>query len=244
MVETNTLRAEARDRAGKGAARSSRRAGRVPGVIYGGKLPPALISVDPRELARALHKPGFFARLLTVELDGVAHRTLPRDVQLDPVTDHPLHVDFMRIGAGARIVVAIPVQFNNHEKSPGLRRGGILNVVRHEVELICDADNIPDRVTVNLEALDIGESIHISAVSLPEGTRPTIADRNFTIASVAAPSALREEQAAAASAAAAAPAEGAAPAAAAAPAAKTAAPKAAAAAKAPAKAPAAKTGGK
>ncbi len=244
MVETNTLRAEARERAGKGAARSSRRAGRVPGVIYGDKSPPVLVTVDPRELTRVLHQPGFFARLLTVELDGKPHRTLPRDVQLDPVSDKPLHVDFMRIGAGAHLTVAIPVQFENQERAPGIRRGGILNIVRHEIDMVCDADHIPDHITVNLEGLDIGDSIHIGQVTLPTGARPVI-DRNFTIASIAAPTALRDEQAAAAaSAAGGAPAE-AAPAAAApakggaaapkAAAPKAAAPKAAAPAKAPAK---------
>lgn len=242
MVEANTLRAEARERAGKGAARSSRRAGRVPGVIYGDKSPPVLVTVDPRELTRALHQPGFFARLMTVELDGQPHRTLPRDVQLDPVTDQPLHVDFMRIGAGAKLTVAIPVQFVNQERAPGLRRGGILNIVRHEIDMICDADHIPDHITVDLEGLDIGDSIHIGSVALPEGARPVI-DRNFTVASIAAPTAVRDEQAAAAASAGGATpaAEAAAPAAAATPAkGGAAAPKAAAAAKAPA----AKAGGK
>jgi large subunit ribosomal protein L25 len=247
MVETNTLRAEARERAGKGAARSSRRAGRVPGVIYGDRQAPVLVTVDPRELTRVLHQPGFFAKLLTVDLDGQPHRTLPRDVQLDPVTDQPLHVDFMRIGAGAKLTVAIPVQFVNQEKAPGLRRGGILNVVRHEIDMVCDADHIPEHIVVDLDGLDIGDSVHVGAVALPQGAKPVI-ERNFTIASIAAPTAVRDEQAAAAaSAATGAPAaEAAAPAAAAAPAkgGAAAAPKAAAPAKAAAKAPAAKAGGK
>jgi large subunit ribosomal protein L25 len=203
MADIITLRAEARDRAGKGAARASRRSGRVPGVIYGDKEPPVLVSVDPRELSRELHRPGFFARLVNVELDGKIHRTLPRDVQLHPVSDHPIHVDFMRVHAGTRIAVAVPVVFENQDKSPGLRRGGILNIVRHEIELICAAESIPERIAINLEGLDIGDSIHIGAVTLPPGTQPTIADRNFTVASVAAPTAVREEQAAAAAAAAA-----------------------------------------
>src|SRR5208282_4766995 len=178
MVETATLRAETRDRAGKGAARASRRAGRVPGVIYGEGKPATLISVEPRELYRLLHQPGFFARLMNVELDGTSFRTLPRDVQLDPIKDQPIHVDFLRVSAGTRITVAIPVDFLDQEKSPGLRRGGILNVVRHEIELVCTVDSIPERIAVSLDGLDIGDSIHIRQVALPPGTRPTIA-RDF-----------------------------------------------------------------
>ena len=203
MADIVTIRAEARDRAGKGAARAARRSGRVPGVIYGEKQPPRLISVDPRELQVELQRKGFFARLVNVEIDGTQERALPRDVQLHPVTDKPEHVDFMRVGAKTRITVAVPVVFLNQEKSPGIRRGGILNIVRHEIDLVCSADAIPDRITVDVEGLDIGDSVHITKVALPPGTRPTIT-RDFTIASVAAPTAVREEQAAAAAAAAAA----------------------------------------
>ena len=137
MADIVTIRAAARDRAGKGPARAARRSGRVPGVIYGEKQPPALISVDPRELQVQINKPGFFARLVNVDLDGTSHRALPRDVQLNPVTDAPEHVDFMRVGAKTRLTVAIPVVFLNQEKSPGIRRGGILNIVRHEIDLVC-----------------------------------------------------------------------------------------------------------
>jgi large subunit ribosomal protein L25 len=204
MAETITIRAAARDRAGKGPARAARRAGRVPGVIYGEKQPPVLISVDPRELRAQLSKRGFLARLINVELDGQSVRTLPRDVQLNPVTDAPEHVDFMRVGDKTRLTVAVPVIFENPEKAPGIRRGGILNVVRHEIDIVCTVDNIPERIVVNLDGLDIGDSVHISAISLPAGTRPAISERDFTIASIAAPTAVREEQAAAAAAAAAA----------------------------------------
>lgn len=227
MADTITLRAEARDRAGKGAARAARRAGRVPGVVYGEGKPATLISLEPRELGRELQRPGFFARLVNVELGGTTHRTLPRDVQYDPVTDRPIHVDFLRVSAGTRITVDVPVQFVGQESSPGIRRGGMLNVVRHEIALDCPVEGIPDRITISLEGLDIGDSVHISSIALPQGTRPTVT-RNFTVASIAAPTAVREEQAAAAAAAvaaeaaaaaaAAAPAEGAAPAAGAAPA--------------------------
>ena len=203
MADIVTLRAEARDRAGKGAARAARRSGRVPGVIYGEGKPATLISLDPRELTRELHRPGFFARLVNVELDGALHRSLPRDVQLDPIKDQPIHADFLRVNAGTKITVAVPVKFTGQETSPGIRRGGMLNVVRHEIDLVCAVESIPDLITVSLEGLDIGDSIHIGAVNLPGGARPAIT-RNFTVASIAAPTAIREEQAAAAAAAAAA----------------------------------------
>ena len=201
MTEVVNLAAEARNRAGKGAARATRREGRVPAVIYGDKKEPLLISLEPRALVRELHRPGFFAKLVDVTIGGDTHRTLPRDVQLHPVTDMPLHVDFMRVGANTRITVEIPVRFVDQERSPGLKRGGLLNIVRHEIEMVCSADNIPDHIDVSLEGREIGDSIHISAVKLPEGARPTITDRDFTIATLAAPSAVREEAAAAAAAA-------------------------------------------
>jgi len=200
MAELITIRAEARDRAGKGAARATRRDGRVPGVLYGDKKPPVLIAVDPQELDREVNKPGFFARLLNIEVDGGKERALPRDVQFHPVSDRPLHVDFMRVGAGARIAVAIPVRVVDSEKSPGIKRGGIVNLVRHEIELYCNADAIPERIDVSLDGLEIGGSVHISRVKLPEGTKPTIA-RDFTVATVAAPTVVREELAAAQAAA-------------------------------------------
>ena len=200
MAELTNIRAEARDRAGKGAARATRRSGRVPGVLYGDKKPAVLLTVDPRELDREVHKPGFFARLLTVEVGGAKERALPRDVQFHPVSDKPLHVDFLRVGAGARIVVAIPVHVIDVEKSPGIKRGGIVNLVRHEVELYCNADAIPERIDVSLDGLDIGGSVHIKSVKLPEGTKPVIA-RDFTVATVAAPTVVREELAAAQAAA-------------------------------------------
>ncbi len=200
MAETTTLRAEPRDRAGKGAARAARRSGRVPGVLYGEGKPATLISLDPKELTKEVLRPGFFARLLNVELGGATHKTLPRDVQLDPITDHPIHVDFLRVNAGTKITVAVPVKFTGQESSPGIRRGGMLNIVRHEIDLVCPVESIPDRLTISLEGLEIGDSIHIGAVALPPGTRPTIT-RNFTVASIAAPTAVREEQLAAVAAA-------------------------------------------
>jgi len=205
MAEITSLSTEPRARAGKGAARATRRQGRVPGIVYGGAEPPVMISLDPRELSRALARRGFFATLVDVTVDGIAQRTLPRDVQLHPVTDAPLHVDLLRVAPNTRLNVTVPVVFVNHEQSQGLRRGGILNIVRHDIELNCTVDNIPDHLTVSLAGLEIGDSIHIGAVTLPEGSRPVIAERDFTIASIAASSAVREEAAAAATAPAAAP---------------------------------------
>jgi len=193
MPEIATLSAEPRVQAGKGAARAVRRRGRVPAIIYGAGVDPAPISLDPRELSRALAKRGFLATLVDVTVDGAAQRTLPRDVQYHPVSGLPLHVDFMRVGATTRLRVEVPVVFVNREMSVGLRRGGILNIVRHEIELSCPVENIPDRLVVDLDGLDIGDSVHISAVAMPEGCRPRITDRDFTVASIAASSAVREE---------------------------------------------------
>ena len=200
MPEITTLSAERRARAGKGAARATRRMGRVPGIIYGGDRDPMLISLEPRELSRALSKRGFLATVAEVRTDDAVDRTLPRDVQYHPATDEPLHVDFMRVGADTRVTVTVPVSFINHEMSIGLRRGGILNIVRHGIALICQVDNIPEQLVVDLNGLDIGDSVHVRAVTLPPGSRLTITDRDFTIASIAASSAVREEAAAAASA--------------------------------------------
>ena len=200
MPEITTLSAEPRARAGKGAARATRRAGRVPGIVYGDNKEPVLISLEPRELSRALANRGFFATLVDVTVEDVVHRTLPRDVQYHPATDAPLHVDFMRVGGHTQVTVNVPVVFTNPEMSPGIRRGGILNIVRHGIELSCPVDKIPDHLVVELDGLDIGESIHISRVIIPEDCRPTITERDFTIASIAASSAVREEAAAVATA--------------------------------------------
>jgi len=200
MPEITTLNAQPRARAGKGAARAMRRAGLVPGIIYGDNQEPVMISLEPRELSRVLANRGFFATLIDVKVDGTVHRTLPRDVQFHTATDAPMHVDFMRVGGHSRVTVTVPVVFVNPEMSPGIRRGGILNIVRHGIELSCPVDNIPDQLVVELNGLEIGDSIHISRVIVPEGCHPTIAERDFTIASIAASSAVREEAAAAAAA--------------------------------------------
>ncbi len=195
MSEINKLSAEPRERAGKGAARAARRAGRVPGVIYGAKKDPVLITLDPQDLRREISGGGFFAKLFDVEVGGGNERVLPRDLQLHPVTDRPIHVDFLRVRRDTQINVMVPVVFLNEEESPGLKRGGVLNVVRYEVELSCQADAIPPQLEIDLTGRDIGDSAHISEVTLPEGVQPTITDRDFTIATIAAPSVIREEAA-------------------------------------------------
>ena len=186
MSTIATLSARARDRAGKGSARAARREGLVPAVIYGDKKDPFTIVVTLRDLEKLL-KPGFFSHLIDIEVAGEKHRVLPRDLQQHPVSDRALHVDFLRVSATSELTVEVPVEFINDEASPGLRRGGVLNVVRHDVEVYCLADNIPEKITIDLTGLQIGDSVHISAVKLPDGVRPTIEDRDFTIATIAAP---------------------------------------------------------
>src|SRR5258708_4903915 len=181
MPEIISLNAEPRPSAGKGAARAIRRSGRVPGIVYGDKAEPVMISLEPRALARVVARPGFFATLVDVSVGGTTHRTLPRDVQYHPISDAPLHVDFMRVGAGAQVTVTVPVEFINHERSIGLRRGGILNVVRHGIEMICSVDDIPERIVVDLDGLDIGDSIHSGQVEMPAGARPVIHRPDFPI---------------------------------------------------------------
>jgi large subunit ribosomal protein L25 len=207
MPEIISLSAEPRTSAGKGASRAMRRAGRVPGIIYGDGQAPTPVSFDPRELSRAVGRAGFFATIVDVSLDGTVHRTLAREVQAHPISDVALHVDFMRVGAGARVTVSVPVSFMNHDRAPGLRRGGILNVIRHTIDIACSVDNIPDRLVVDLEGLEIGDSVHVEKITLPEGVRPVLSSRDSTIASVAASSAVREEALAAAATAATVPAE-------------------------------------
>jgi len=187
MAEVETLPAAARERAGKGAARAMRREGKVPAVIYGDKKDTVMLTLDVRDVAREYMRGGFFARLYDVEVDGKPERVLPRDVQLHPVTDIPLHVDFLRLSKGVKLRLGIRVNFIDEEESPGLKRGGILNIVRHEIEFMCRADAIPEAITVSLEGWDIGDSIHIEDITLPEGVTPTITDRNFTVATIASP---------------------------------------------------------
>jgi large subunit ribosomal protein L25 len=209
MTQVTTLAAEKRERAGKGTSHAIRRQGRVPGVIYGDKQPPIMIVMESNILARQLEKPGFLTHLFDLEIAGAKHRVLPRDVQYDPVSDKPLHVDFLRVSASTKVRVNVPVVFLNAEKSPGIKRGGTLNVVHHEIEILCAPDKIPAKFEVSLEGLQINDAIHLSALKMPSDIKLTTHEKDFTIATIAVPSAIRaeaEEAAAAAAAAAAAPA--------------------------------------
>ena len=193
MSEQLTLAAETRGQVGKGASRSLRREGRVPAVIYGNKQDPVSIHVEEKALMRLLMTGHFMNSVVMVEVGGKAVRTLPKDVAFDVVTDRPVHVDFLRISEHATVHVNVPVVFVDEEESPGIKRGGVLNVVRHELELVCDASEIPDEITISLKGTDVGDSIHISNVKLPKGVTSAIDDRDFTIATVIAPSALKSE---------------------------------------------------
>ena len=187
MAQVSTMNAELRERAGKGAARAARRAGKVPAVIYGNKQTPIMITLDPRELMKELKGGGFFSRVFELEVGGEKCRVLPRDLQLHPVTDNPLHVDFMRFSAKTRLNVEVAVIFENEEESPGIKSGGVLNIVRHSIELLCSPDSIPESLTVDLTGREVGESINISAIELPGDVELTITDRDFTVATIAAP---------------------------------------------------------
>ena len=193
MSDALNLPAELRERAGKGASRELRRNGRVPAVIYGGNEEPTTIHVEEKLLYRQLMTGHFMNSIIMVEVDGKSLRTLPKDVALHPVSGRPLHADFLRLAEDATIAVSVPVVFANEEESPGLKRGGVLNIVRHELELVCDADKIPSEIVIDVTGVEVGDSIHISAVTLPEGSVSAITDRDFTIATIVAPSALRSE---------------------------------------------------
>jgi large subunit ribosomal protein L25 len=193
MSETYELKAEAREQVGKGSARAVRRNGKVPAVIYGDKQPPLPIALSYKELYYKIHGGGFMTTIATIDVGGKKIRVLPKDYQLDPIRDFPMHVDFLRIGKDTEVNVEVPVHFINEDKSPGIKRGGVLNIVRHQVEFHCPANAIPEFITVDLTGANIGDSIHISAVKLPEGVRPVIQDRDFTVATVAGSAAMRPE---------------------------------------------------
>ena len=194
MSEQLTLPAETRDRAGKGASRALRRDGRVPAVVYGEKKEPLSIHVEEKLLSKILSSGHFMNSVIMIDLGGKNHRTLPKAVDFHPVSSRPIHVDFLRIGEHTKVTVAVPVRFMNEEASPGLKRGGVLNVVQHEIEIMCDAAHIPEELQVELEGLEIGDSIHISQIKLPEGVKPSIDDRDFTVATIVAPSAMKSEE--------------------------------------------------
>jgi large subunit ribosomal protein L25 len=187
MSEIESLSAEPRARAGKGGARATRRAGRVPAVVYGGTKPPIMISIDYATLTREMNRGGFTQRVFDLNIGGERVSVVPRELQVDPVKDHPIHIDFLRIVKGAEIDIDVPILFLNEEASPGLKRGGVLNVVRHELSLRVRNDAIPQSLEVDLTGLVIGDTIRMSNIQLPEGATPTITDRDVTIASIAAP---------------------------------------------------------
>jgi len=191
MAATKVLKAQAREGVGRGAARELRRQGLVPAVIYGDKKSPVTIALPYKDVHKAIYAGGFKSNVLDLDVDGTKHRVIPRDYQLDPVKDFPIHVDFLRVGKGTKLNVHVSVNFINEEASPGLKRGGTLNVVRHTVEVSAPASDIPEEITVDMTGYDIGDSVHISAVTLPKGVTPVIADRDFTIATIVAPSALK-----------------------------------------------------
>jgi len=194
MSDTLHLPAETRDRAGKGASRALRREGRVPAVVYGGNEEPLAVHVEEKLLIKQLGTGHFFNSIVEIEVGGKVIKTLPKDVAFHPVNDRPLHADFLRLSANATVHVSVPVVFANEAASPGLKRGAVLNIVRHELELVCPADKIPDDIAIDVTGLDVGASIHISHVALPAGVKSAITDRDFTIATIVAPSGLRSEE--------------------------------------------------
>jgi large subunit ribosomal protein L25 len=209
MSEMLTLSAETRERAGKGASRAIRREGRVPAVIYGQKQEPLSIHIEAKALVKMMSNGHFMNSVVMIEPGkGKPIRTLPKDVQFHPVTDRPLHVDFLRISEHTKVHVNVPVHFSDEELSPGIKRGGVLNIVRHELELVCDAAEIPEQIEISLKGYEVGDSIHISAVTLPSGSESAIDDRDFTIATIVAPSALKSSEGGEAEGEAAAEAEG------------------------------------
>ena len=194
MSEAYVLTAEARERVGKGSARAIRRNGKIPAVIYGDNKEPLSITLPYKEVAMKIHGGGFMTTVAEIEVDGKKHRVLPKAYDLDPVRDFVMHVDFLRVSAKTQVTVNIPVHFANEETCPGLKKGGVLNIVRHDVEVHCPAGDIPEYFTADLAGLELGDAIKISSIALPENVHPTITDRDFTIATIAAPAGLKSEE--------------------------------------------------
>ena len=186
-MQTIDIEAEVRSQVGKGSARAARRAGLIPAVIYGNKQSPITITLDANKWRQLMNKPGIFSQLMNIEVNNETHFVLPRDIQQHPVSEEAEHVDFLRVTKNATVAVGINVEFLNEDKCTGLKLGGVLNVVRPQVELNCPAISIPEKITVDLEGLNVGHTIHISAIELPDGCTPTITDRDFTVATIAAP---------------------------------------------------------
>jgi large subunit ribosomal protein L25 len=194
MSDTLTLPAETRDRAGKGASRVLRRSGRVPAVVYGGNEEPLIVHVEEKLLVRQLGTGHFFNSIVEIEVGGNTLRTLPKDVAFHPVSDRPLHADFLRLNKDSKVHVNVPVVFINEELSPGLKKGAVLNIVHHELDLICEADKIPEEISIDVSGLEIGDSIHLESIKLPAGTEAGTHERDLTIATIVAPSALKSEE--------------------------------------------------
>src|SRR5690349_25004495 len=194
MSDQLTLPAEARDRAGKGASRALRRDGRVPAVIYGEKKEALSIHVEEKLLSKMLSTGHFMNSVVMIDFKGKPQRTLPKAVDFHPVSSRPIHVDFLRIGEHTTVHVAVPMRLDDEEESPGLKRGGVLNVVVHELEIVCDAAHIPNEIHVSLVGLEIGDSVHISQVKLPDGVTPWNDEEDFTVATIVAPSAMKAEE--------------------------------------------------
>ena len=192
MSDSTIINGNLRNSTGKGSARAARRAGRIPAIIFGDKKATISIDIEEREYKKIMNQSGIFSRLLDLSVDGKSNLVLTRDIQFHPVSENPLHVDFLRVGKGSNINVSVPVSFINEELSPGLKTGGVLNTVRFELELMCPADSIPEKIEINLEGLVVGDSIKISSVNLPDGVSSTITDRDFTIATIAAPTVMSE----------------------------------------------------
>lgn len=186
-METIDIKAEARSQVGKGSARAARRAGLVPAVIYGNKETAVSVTLDANQWRQLMHRPGIFSQLININVNNETHFVLPRDIQQHPVSEEAMHVDFLRVTKNATVAVGIAVEFLNEDKCTGLKLGGVLNIVRSQVELNCPAISIPEKLTVDLEGLNVGHTIHISSIELPEGCTPTITDRDFTVATIAAP---------------------------------------------------------
>ena len=192
MADTTIINGNLRNSTGKGSARAARRAGRIPAIIFGDKKETISIDIEEKEYKKIMNQSGIFNRLLDLSVNGKSNLVLTRDIQFHPVSENPLHVDFLRIGKGSNINVSVPVSFINEELSPGIKSGGVLNTVRFELELVCPADIIPEKIEIDLEGLVVGDSIKISSVNLPDGVSSAITDRDFTIATIAAPTVMSD----------------------------------------------------
>ncbi len=193
MSTQNELKAKARETTGTGSARAARRAGQMPAIIYGAGKAPQAISLNARDVSKRISDGGFLTTVLRLNIEGKSERVIPRDIHFHPVRDFPMHVDFLRVARDTRIDVEVPVQFANEDLSPGIKRGGVLNIVRHTIELNSPIDAIPDALIADVGELDIGDSLHVSAITLPEDVELAITDRDFTIVTVAASAGAKEE---------------------------------------------------